>query len=262
MQTQSPPSKAGKKVAQLSPGPSPIAGHNGVKSPRKFSKAETESANLALDPANPLHITLPTFRMVILADELLEQFFESSFPASFRLSDRPLANIMASTSLTTFSSLGFGKASLPSTIAPSVSIPVPTVATAPGAKGLRGVLDNIVSDGMRVATEVKRRMDEAQRDMEKSALGRSQGDDDDDDDEEGEGREHGHEGPGGRTVRDGDRDLLGGVEAEVGSLKERTDYGLENLNASTGLRIDVGQESDRRKRSGSSSTEKIIEFER
>jgi TBC1 domain family member 8/9 len=261
-QTQSPSSRAGKKVAQLSPGPSPRADHNGVKSPRKFSRAETESANLALDPANPLHITLPTFRMVILADELLEQFFESSFPASFRLSDRPLASVTASTSLTTFSSLGFGKASSPSTIALPVSVPAPTVAPAAGAKGLRGVLDNIVSDGMRVASEVKRRMDEAQRDMEKSALGRSQGDDDDDDDEEGEGREHGDEGPGGRTVRDGDRDLLGGVEAEVGSLKERTDYGLENLNASTGLRIDVGQESDRRKRSGSSSTEKIIEFER
>ncbi|KAI9771792.1 MAG: hypothetical protein M1840_001562 [Geoglossum simile] len=267
-QTQSPPSsptRAGKKVAQLSPGPSPRADHNGVKSPRKFSKAETESANLALDPANPLHITLPTFRMVILADELLEQFFESSFPASFRLSDRPLASATASTSLTTFSSLGFGKFSPPSTtgtIAPPVSIPAPKITPAPGAKGLRGVLDNIVSDGMRVATEVKRRMDEAQRDMEQNALGRAQGDDDDDDDEEGDGREHGHGGSGGRSVRDGDRDLLGGVEAEVGSLKEKTDYGLEGLNASTGLRIDVGQDSDRRKRSGSSSTEKIIEFER
>ncbi|KAI9779954.1 MAG: hypothetical protein M1839_007110 [Geoglossum umbratile] len=273
-QTQPPPSptiKSEKKVAQLPSGPTPKDfDRNGGKSPRKFSKAETESANLALDPANPLHITLPTFRMVILADELLEQFFESSFPASFRLSNRPFTSITASTSLTTFSSLGFSKASpsgTTSTTAPPISMPAPIVASAPGAKGLRGVLDNIVSDGMRVAAEVKRRMDEAQRDMEKNALGRPQGDDDDDDDDEGEGRGHGPEGEGGGSVRDGDRDLLGGVEAEVGTPKERIDHdgessGLGNLNAGTGLRIDVGRESDRRKRSGSSSAENIIEFER
>jgi hypothetical protein len=259
-----------KKVAQLPSGPSPKDfNHNEGRSPRKFSKAETESANLALDPANPLHITLPTFRMVILADELLEQFFESSFPASFRLSNQTggTADVMASTSLTTFSSLGFGKASssgATGTIIPSVSIPTPAATPAPGAKGLRGVLDNIVSDGMRVASEVKRRMDEAQRDIEKNALGRPQGEDDDDDDDEGEGR-----GPGveGRSVRDGDRDLLGGVEADVGSLRERANQngesdGLGGLNSGTGLRIDVGRESDRRKRSASSATEKIIEFER
>jgi hypothetical protein len=255
-----------KKVAQLPSGPSPkdFEG-NESKSPRKFSKAETESANLALDPANPLHITLPTFRMVILADELLEQFFESSFPESFRLSDQKgvPASLATSTSLTTFSSLGFGKAS-PSgatrTTTPSISIPAPAATSAPGAKGLRGVLDNIVSDGMRVASEVKRRMDEAQRDMEKNALGR---DDDDDDDDEGEGR---GQGPEGRSVREGDRDLLGGVEAEVGSLKERTNHqdgegdgGLKGLNPNTGLGIDVG---GRRERSASSATEKIIEFER
>ncbi|KAH0544639.1 hypothetical protein FGG08_001289 [Glutinoglossum americanum] len=259
-----------RKIARLPSGPSPKDfDHNEGRGPRKFSKAETESANLALDPANPLHITLPTFRMVILADELLERFFESAFPASFRLSDQTsaLASLTASTSLTTFSSLGFGKASpsgAPSTMIPSVSIPAPAAAPAPGAKGLRGVLDNIVSDGMRVANEVKRRMDEAQRDMEKNALGRPQGDDDDDDDDEGEGRGHESEG---RSVRDGDRDLLGGVEAEVGSLKERTNQDGESdqlggLSPSTGLRIDIGRESDRRKRSASSATEKIIEFER
>ena len=49
--------------------------------------APSLSANLALDPANPLHITLPTFRMVILADELLERFFEMGFAESFVLSD-------------------------------------------------------------------------------------------------------------------------------------------------------------------------------
>ncbi|KAH0556933.1 hypothetical protein GP486_005278 [Trichoglossum hirsutum] len=288
--------KEKKKVAQLPSGPSPkdFDRDGGGKSPRKFSKAETESANLALDPANPLHITLPTFRMVILADELLEQFFESSFPESFRLSDRKgaAASLTTSTSLTTFSSLGFGRTSPSGGAAaarittPSISIPAPTAtASAPGAKGLRGVLDNIVSDGMRVASEVKRRMDEAQRDMEKNALGRGGGgddDDDDDDDYEGEGR-RGQGSEGGRGegrrggVREGDRDLLGGVEAEVGSLKERTttttttttvttnqegevEGGDNGLNeARMGLGIDVGRRRDRR---GSSATEKIIEFER
>jgi hypothetical protein len=51
---------------------------------------KAESANLALDPNKPLHITLPTFRMVILADEVLENFFEVGFSSSFRLADEPL----------------------------------------------------------------------------------------------------------------------------------------------------------------------------
>ncbi|KAI9882974.1 MAG: hypothetical protein M1823_005278 [Watsoniomyces obsoletus] len=61
------------------PPPPPMGNRRGV---------ESAAANAALDPAHPLHITLPTFRMVILADELLELFFETSFPASFRLSKR------------------------------------------------------------------------------------------------------------------------------------------------------------------------------
>ena len=59
------------------------------------------------------------------------------------------------------------------------------------------MLDNIVTDGMRVAAEVKRRMDEAQKELDKSASTRGTSQDDDDDEE-------GEEGVG---------DLLGGVEA-------------------------------------------------
>src|SRR2546421_5950821 len=74
------------------------------------SKSRSTSHNVALDPSHPLYITLPTFRMVILADELLEQFFESFFPQSFHLSDQPdPASFSRSTSLssnlTTFANL-------------------------------------------------------------------------------------------------------------------------------------------------------------
>ncbi|KAL1967734.1 hypothetical protein VTN77DRAFT_2991 [Rasamsonia byssochlamydoides] len=194
-------------------------------------RSTTETANAALDPNNPLHITLPTFRMVILADELLEQFFESFFPQSFHLSDRPNPASLAPSSslslnLTTFSNIGGAKPQ-------ATAISGATVAGASGGivppnKGLRGVLDNIVSDGMRMAAEVKKRMDEAQREMERNALGRNEEDDDDEDDD---GR-----GPisattpmiGGisswgagaypidperRSVRERDRDLLEGAEA-------------------------------------------------
>ena len=47
----------------------------------------------------------------------------------------------------------------------------------PPGKGLRGVLDNIVSDGMRVAAEVRRRMEEAQRELEKNATQRPEDED-------------------------------------------------------------------------------------
>ncbi|KAL9040364.1 MAG: hypothetical protein Q9180_001954 [Flavoplaca navasiana] len=175
------------------------------KHPQPSSKTtfRKTSANLALDPANPLHITLPTFRMVILADELLQQFFETSFPASFRLSPTIHRTSTSSSTLTTFST-------------PANLLPVPSNRVVPpGNKGLRGVLDNIVSDGMRVAQEVKKRMDEAQRELEKNAVEapRPHADDDEEDEE--------HRGHGGdvnddrRSVLERDRDLLEGAEAEV-----------------------------------------------
>lgn len=172
----------------------------------------TASANLALDPANPLHITLPTFRMVILADELLQQFFESAFSSSFHLSPTPSA---PSTPLTTFSNANIlhGNSHLNNTGSRAGSI-------VPPAKGLRGVLDSIVSDGMRVAGEVKKRVDEAQRELERSATVRSGGtheDDDDDEDLIGRPSNGSFAGELGiRSVRDHDRDLLEGAEAVVG----------------------------------------------
>lgn len=171
-----------------------------AKGARSVSKAQSESANAALDPANPLHITLPTFRMVVLADELLEQFFESSFPASFHIVDG-LPSQAPSGGLTTFASLGLGSRGAPATQAPGAG------------KGLRGVLDGIVTDGMRVATEVRRRMEEAQRELEKNAV---PGTEEDEEDEEGGRRPGAGEG---RSVRSEDRDLLSGADAEAAEEK-------------------------------------------
>ncbi|KAL4863243.1 putative GTPase-activating protein [Aspergillus spectabilis] len=190
------------------------------------ARSASESANPALDPNNPLHITLPTFRMVVLADELLEQFFDAYFPQSFHLSVQGAATQLPSLSsnLTTFSNIG--------SVKPHVAASGATVAGASGGivppnRGLRGVLDNIVSDGIRMAAEVKKRMDEAQRDLERNALNREEDDEEDEDDDVGV---HGATAPsvvGGisswgagaygadperRSVRDADRDLLEGAE--------------------------------------------------
>ena len=198
-----------------------------------------QAANLALDPANPLHITLPTFRMVILADELLHQFFEFSFAESFHLAPLALGRAPSSFSiqtptLTTFSSLGKGQ---------GLNLRMAPANTAP-SKGIRGVLDNIVSDGMRVASEVRKRMDEAQREIEKNALGR----DEDYEDEEDEAVMPAMYGGDAerRSVREKDRDLLEG--AEVGSVKE-ADEGLVGLGET-----EMGGERCK-------VQEKVVEFE-
>ena len=189
-------------------------GHTHTKSTSK------RSANVALDPSNPLHITLPTFRMVILADDLLQQFFESAFSASFHLSDHP-AHSSSPAALTTFSSH-----------APTLPA-APRSGMVPPAKGLRGVLDNIVSDGMRVAGEVRKRVDEAHREMERSALQRSETDLDDEDEKGAYGGEADR-----KSVVEGDRELLEGEEAVVGvgrggSLQIEEDL-LGGLNAEAG----------------------------
>ncbi|KAL3480453.1 rab-GTPase-TBC domain-containing protein [Aspergillus californicus] len=185
----------------------------------------SQAANPALDPNNPLHITLPTFRMVVLADELLEQFFDAYFPQSFHLSEGGAATLLPSLSsnLTTFSNIGAAK---PHTGAGAGA----TVAGASGGivppnRGLRGVLDNIVSDGIRMAAEVKKRMDEAQRELERNALNREDDDEDEEDEDPHSSTTPSMVGgisswgagaygadPERRSVRDTDRDLLEGAE--------------------------------------------------
>ncbi len=180
------------------------------------SKAKSEAANAALDPAHPLHMTLPTFRMVVLADELLEQFFESSFPTSFHVVEGMPDKTVQAPSLTTFSSLGFSSRNN------AITQPGPP---GPG-RGLRGVLDNIVTDGMRVATEVRRRMEEAQRELEKNATPGQRPDEEEDDDDDlgiraagmGELRADVER----RSVRSSDRDLLDGADASAGASSKES----------------------------------------
>jgi hypothetical protein len=202
------------------------------------SRPRSESANPALDPNNPLHITLPTFRMVVLADELLEQFFESYFPQSFHLSDHPhpaslAASSSLSSNLTTFSNIG---ARASASVVAGAPVAGASGGIVPPGKGLRGVLDNIVTDGIRMAAEVKKRMDDAQRELERNALGGRDEEDDEDDDDDYPSRQgasaaamaggisswgagaYGAD-PERRSVRDADRDLLEGAEAEVLSIR-------------------------------------------
>jgi TBC1 domain family member 8/9 len=250
------PSKRGKKPTGI---PSvPAASEKSDGRNRSVSKAHAEAANAALDPSKPLHITLPTFRMVVLADELLEQFFESSFPASFRISDKMVAPGPSSSasSLTTFSSISFGRSTAPQHSVGGTS----SAGLVPPGKGLRGVLDNIVTDGMRVAAEVRRRMDEAQKELEKNAVNRP---DDDEDDDEGY---DGPRTPGGaysgdaerRSVRSEDRDLLEGADAEAMSI--RGQEGVSEVKQPSAL--SPAATNAGRSRSPSSASSKVIEFER
>jgi hypothetical protein len=187
--------------------------------------------------------------MVVLADELLEQFFESSFPSSFHMIEglQNAALTPQGSALTTFASLGFS------------SRPAQPVQPGPhgAGRGLRGVLDNIVTDGMRVATEVRRRMEEAQKELEKNALpGQRPEDEEEDDDDIGiaVGARKGPGGPTGdnRSVKSSDRDLLDGLDAEAGASSKEQDGNL----------IDVGSEEGRpRAETASTSGTGVVEFE-
>jgi hypothetical protein len=91
---------------------------------------DTVAANAALDPTKRLYITLPTLRMIILADETLERLFDYI---------------------------------LPSTI---VLTPPQTHQTQPGL--LRGFFDNLVSEGTKTVGEVRRRIDEVSKEVEET----------------------------------------------------------------------------------------------
>lgn len=89
---------------------------------------ESISHNKALDPKHPVYITPSMFRMVILANETYSSFFETQFWKSFDLDKS--GNMDTSV---------FG-----------------------GMVGnIRGMVSNVMADGVRVATQVKKRMDSA-----------------------------------------------------------------------------------------------------
>ncbi|CAD6501634.1 BgTH12-01884 [Blumeria graminis f. sp. triticale] len=222
------------------------------------------AANAALDPAKPLHITLPTFRMVVLADELLEQFFEYSFPASFRISDKlsSISGAISSSPLTTFSNIRFSRSSSGASLGgPNPANQIPPV------KGLRGVLDNIVTDGMRVASEVRLRMDEAQQEIGDGAYtGSKVGEEDEDEDDEDDERYDGllrstevYSKSQRRGVRNEDRDLLEGADAEAGSPKG---YDMASILQEPNARPTSSDGLTARDSGPSSTMYNVVEFER
>ncbi|TKA79726.1 hypothetical protein B0A55_04356 [Friedmanniomyces simplex] len=155
-------------------------------------------ANAALDPASPVHITLPTFRMLVLADETLEFFFDSGFANSFHLADAPVASstvtggggmgLLSPSSFggpgsgTSMAGSGTGMTAAAAGTSGTAGLPAVPGGISPGGagagvvgpgKGLRGMLDNIVTDGMRVAAEVRRRVDDAQRELDRGGAASS-----------------------------------------------------------------------------------------
>lgn len=209
---------------------------------------------------------------MILADELLEQFFETFFPQSFKLATPPngsqssLSSPVSGTlsgNLTTFANIGQPVRNLAGTLTGKRGT-VPDVGLAggvvePGSRGLRGVLDNIVTDGMRMAAEMRKRMDEAQKEFERQAaveaaktgqgVGRNERRQTDEDDEDEEDEND------GLRARWGDQDLLEGAEAssiktsrsEGSFVSQRSASGREGSTTSSISGLSVkGKEVDRR----------------
>jgi hypothetical protein len=220
-------------------GLTPIETNTSIDSTEAERTEKARAANLALDPNKPLHITLPTFRMVILADEVLEQFFEVGFSSSFRLADAPLTSHGSSSSnLTTFANAGKQLSGAASGLGGVVG--GAGAGIVPPGKGLRGVLDNIVSDGMRVAAEVRRNWDEAQKEMDKEA---KQGRDEDEEDEE--------------QLNAKDLDLLEGAEtAGVDTTREASV--VPDLLTPTSPEAEIKPTRDRR---ASDASRRVLEFE-
>lgn len=200
--------------------------------------------------------------MVILADELLEQFFESFFPQSFRLSSTPatstasLASSTLSGNLTTFASLGTPVKNLMSSTATKagvIDVGQAGGVVEPGSRGLRGILDNVVNDGMRMAAEMRKRMDETQKDFENNARENGQRDRDDEDEDED---------LDDKAVMKRDQDLLEGAEAA--SIKTTRS---EETGRSRGSSVGSGDTGRRRGSADTTMTgislldTKTVEFE-
>lgn len=81
------------------------------------------SHNAALNPQTPVFLNLPTFRMVVLADETYELFFSNTLRDAFRI-DSPLDSKFT-------------------------------------MRNLRDIFDGLLADGREVAKKVRRRMDSA-----------------------------------------------------------------------------------------------------
>ncbi|ORY83296.1 rab-GTPase-TBC domain-domain-containing protein [Protomyces lactucae-debilis] len=82
----------------------------------------TEKPVAAIQDHASMFVTLPTFRMVVLADPLLEAFFTHRFVRSIQIT--------------------------------------PAASTNHVPKGIRGMLDAVVSDGTKLASEIRKRMED------------------------------------------------------------------------------------------------------
>lgn len=210
-------------------------------------KPNAHRANIALDPSKPLFITLPTFRMLVLADEALEHFFDVEFAASFRLADVSVAHGQSVGNLTTFSNMNRRVSQASSTAPKEVRGLGGAGGVVPPGKGLRGMLDNIVTDGMRVASEVRRRMEEAQRELEDASGNVAH--DDEDEDEDDERAET-------KSLFALDTDLLEGADAEAAAGgRSKASSVMEPESSGASVRSGLGSES-------SGGTGGTVEFER
>lgn len=89
------------------------------------------SHNAALNPSTPVFLNLPTFRMVVLADETYELFFSKTLQSAFHI-DNPLDSKFT-------------------------------------MRNLRDIFDGLLADGREVAKKVRRRMDSAAQSNQQSS---------------------------------------------------------------------------------------------
>lgn len=142
------------------------------------------SHNAALDPNSPVYLNLPTFRMVVLADETYELLFSRTLRHSIRVA-KPLDQ--------KFNTI----------------------------RNLRDMFDGLLADGRKVATQVRKRMDSAatnannnifnanhkdgKEHSDNASMKSSKKDEEDDADDDF----------GVIAIDDSDKDLLLGAEAQV-----------------------------------------------
>lgn len=142
---------------------------------KELAVDNTISHNAALNPKTPVVLNLPTFRMVILADETYELFFSKTLRLSFHI-DKPLDTKTAT------------------------------------IRNLRDMFDGLLADGREVAKKVRRRMDSAAHQSphgDNSSVKSGKSSKTQDEEEERD------DDFGITDIDDHDKDLILGAEAQV-----------------------------------------------
>ncbi|CAH2353287.1 GTPase-activating protein GYP2 [[Candida] railenensis] len=136
------------------------------------------SHNAALNPNAPVYINLPTFRMVVLADETYELLFSKTFSSSIHV-DKPLDSKFKT------------------------------------IRNLRDMFDGLLADGRKVATQVRRRMDSAASNAKHNSGNNSSPDSASLKSAKKEEEEYRDDDFGVIAIDEKDKDLLLGAEAQV-----------------------------------------------